>query len=220
MARKKHTQDDKILELYYKAVEYFNENKKRIYTILTIVVLLGAAAFIYIKGKQEKSENAALELAKVQEVYNAGSYQQAITGDSLGFSKGFLYIVNEYGSTESGEAAKVFLANSYYNLRDFGNAERYYNDYSGSDEILKAAAIAGIAAVKGANGNYIEAAKEYENAAGVSEEVAINDMYLFNAARNYSLANDKENFERVSALLRNDYPMSSYIMQLPRYKIN
>jgi hypothetical protein len=220
MARKKHTQDDKVLELYYRSMEYFNQNRKRVYTILTIIVLLGAAAFIYMKGRQEKSENAMMELAKTQEVYNAGSYQQAINGDSLGFSKGLLYIVNEFGSTESGETAKILLANSYYNLRDFGNAERYFSDYSGSDVILKAAAIAGAAAVKGANGNFVEAAKEYENAAGVSEEVAINDEYLFLAAMNYSKANDKENFDRVSALLKNDYPASTYIMQLQRYKIN
>lgn len=220
MARKTHTQDDKILELYYKALQYFNENRKRVYTVLTIIVLLGAAAFIYIKGRQEKSENAMMELSMVEQVYNSGSYQQAINGDSLGMTKGLLYIVNEYGSTESGESAKILLGNSYYYLRDFGNAERYYNDYSGSDLILKAASIAGIAAVKGAQGNYIEAAKQYEEAANVSDEIAINDEYLFSAARNYSMANDKENFERVSTLLKNEYPQSTYIMQLPRYEIN
>ncbi|MCB0723254.1 MAG: hypothetical protein KDC73_01015 [Ignavibacteriae bacterium] len=220
MARKTHTQDDKILELYYKALEYFNENRKRVYTVLTILVVVAAGAFIYFKGRQEKSENAMIELANIEQVYNSGAYQQAINGDSLGFTKGLLYMVNEFGSTESGQSAKVLLGNCYYYLRDFGNAERYYSDYSGSDLILKAASIAGIAAVKGAQGNYVDAAKEYENAANVSEEIAINDEYLFSAARNYSLAKDKENFDRVSALLKNDYPMSTYIMQLPRYEIN
>ena len=36
------------------------------------------------------------------------------------------YIVDEYGSTETGEMAKIMLANSYFNLRDFDKAEKYF----------------------------------------------------------------------------------------------
>ena len=112
------------------------------------------------------------------------------------------------------------LANSYYYLNDYGNAERYYNDYSGSDMILKAASIAGIAAIKEAQGNFVEAAQKYEEAAGVSEEVAVNDEYLYAAARNYSLANNVDEYKRVSGMLKSEYPQSTYIFKLQRYELN
>lgn len=220
MAKKTHSTDDKILELYYKSLDYFNNNKKRVYTILGIAAVVIALVFIYFMRKGEQSENAMIELTKVSEIYATGNYNAAINGDSLGYSKGLLFLVNEYGSTESGEVGKVMLANAYYNLGDYGNAERYYNDYSGDDPILKAASIAGVAAVKGAMGNFVEAAKEYENAANVSELVALNDEYLFSAARNYSLAKDLDGYKRVTEELKQQYPQSSYIMQLQRYDIN
>lgn len=220
MAKKTHSPDDKILELYYNSLNYFNNNKKRVYTILGIAAVVIAIVFIYFMRKGEQSENAMIELTKVSEIYATGNYQAAINGDSLGYSKGLLFLVNEFGSTQSGEVGKVMLANSYYNLGDYGNAERYYNDYSGDDPILKAAAIAGVAAVKGAMGNFVEAAKEYEDAANVSELVALNDEYLFSAAKNYSLAKDVENYKRVSEMLKQEYSQSPYIMQLQRYEIN
>jgi tetratricopeptide (TPR) repeat protein len=220
MAKKTHSTDDKILDLYYNAQDYFAKNKKRVYTILGIAAVVIAIVFIYFMRKGEQSENAMIEFTKASEIYTTGNYQAAINGDSLGYSKGLLFIVNEYGSTQSGENAKIMLANSYYNLGDFGNAERYFKDYSGDDPILKAASIAGVAAVKGAMGNFIEAAKEYENAANVSELVALNDEYLFDAAKNYSMAKDAENYARVSTELKQEYPQSSYIMQLQRYELN
>lgn len=220
MAKKTHSPDDKVLELYYNSLNYFNNNKKRVYTILGIAAVVIAIVFIYFMRKGEQSENAMIELTKVSEIYATGNYQAAINGDSLGYSKGLLFLVNEFGSTQSGEVGKVMLANSYYNLGDYGNAERYYNDYSGDDPILKAAAIAGVAAVKGAMGNFVEAAKEYEDAANVSELVALNDEYLFSAAKNYSLAKDVENYKRVSEMLKQEYSQSPYIMQLQRYEIN
>ncbi len=220
MAKKTHSPDDKILEIYYNSLNYFNNNKKRVYTILGIAAVVIAIVFIYFMRKGEQSENAMIELTKVSEIYATGNYQAAINGDSLGYSKGLLFLVNEFGSTQSGEVGKVMLANSYYNLGDYGNAERYYNDYSGDDPILKAAAIAGVAAVKGAMGNFVEAAKEYEDAANVSELVALNDEYLFSAAKNYSLAKDVENYKRVSEMLKQEYSQSPYIMQLQRYEIN
>ena len=220
MAKKTQSQDEKLIELYYKGVEYFQNNTKQVYTVLTIVVVIIAGIVFYTMSQKEKKQNAMIELTKVQDVYSSGAYQQAINGDSLGYSKGLLYIVNEYGSTESGEVAKIMLANSYYYLNDYGNAERYYNDYSGSDVILKAASIAGIAAVKEAQGNFVEAAQKYEEAAGVSEEVAVNDEYLYAAARNYSLANNVNEYKRVSGMLKSEYPQSTYIFKLQRYELN
>ncbi len=220
MAKKTQSQDEKLIELYYKGVEYFQNNTKQVYIALTIVVAIIAGIVFYTMSQKEKRENASIELTKVQDVYSMGAYQQAINGDSLGYSKGLLYIVNEYGSTESGEIAKIMLANSYYYLMDYSNAERYFNDYSGSDVILKAASIAGIAAIREAQGNFVEAAQKYEEAAGVSEDVAVNDEYLYAAARNYSLANNVEEYKRVSGLLKSEYPQSSYIFKLQRYELN
>lgn len=214
----KHTSEEKLLYYYYKVTEYIENNKNRFYTFLTILVVIIAVIFIYFRSQSNKSESASLELSKVKQIYEMEMYQQAINGDSLGNSKGLLYIVNNFGSTESGETAKIMLANAYYYLRDFENAEKYYKDYSGNNNIFESASIAGIAAVYEAKGEYLNAAKNYEKASNNSKLVPNNDEYLFYAIRNYFTANDTDNLIRTIKLMKKEYPKSKYIGMLMRYE--
>jgi outer membrane protein assembly factor BamD (BamD/ComL family) len=213
----KHGTEEKMMYWYYKGMEYFENNKNRVYTILTVFVVIIAVIFIYFRNESQKSETAALELAKVKQIYNADMYQMAINGDSLGMSKGLVYIVNEYGSTESGQTAKLMLANSYYNLREFDNAYKYYNDYSGKNDMFKAAALAGIAAVFETKGDWMNAAKNYEKASKVSKNISNNDEYLFYAIRSYFNAKDNDNLKKSIKSLKTDYPKSKFLGQIARY---
>lgn len=210
-------QDDKVMEYYYRFLEYYKEHKNRVWTIITITLIAAAVVFIYFKNLGEKQETATLELSKVKPVYMSGAYDQAINGDTLGVSQGLFYIVSEYGSTESGETAKILLANCYYYLRDFDNAEKYYKDYGGNNEIYQVTSIAGVGAVKEARGDYKGAAEQFENAASFSKSIANNDEYLFYSIRNYFMANDTENLKRVVDELKAEYPKSKYVQQAGRY---
>jgi|WetSurMetagenome_2_1015567.scaffolds.fasta_scaffold94573_1 tetratricopeptide (TPR) repeat protein len=209
--------EDKLMAFYYKSQEYYENNKNRVYIIATIVVAIVALIFFYFNYKTRNNETAGIEISKIKNVYSNGSFQQAINGDSLGISRGLQYIVDNYGSSENGELAKVMLANSYYALRDFDKAEKYYKDYSGSNDIYKAASNAGIAAVYEAKNDYQNAAKYYMKASSQSKLVTNNDEYLFYAIKNYSLANDTENLKKTVKELKKEYPKSKYIQQLNRY---
>jgi len=214
------THEDKLMSLYYKSTEYYENNKNRVYTIALSVVVVVALIFIYFNYKSKNNETAGIELAKVRMVYASGSYQQAINGDSLGMSKGLKYIVDNYGSSENGNIAKVMLANCYYNLRDYNNAEKYYKDFSGSNDIYKAASVAGLASVCEAKNDFSNAANYYLKASNTSKLVTNNDEYLFYAIKNFSLANDKDNLKKTVKELKKDYPKSKYIGQLARYDSN
>jgi tetratricopeptide (TPR) repeat protein len=213
----KTSSEDKLLTYYYKAQEYYEANKNRVYIIATSVVVVVALIFFYFNYKSKNNDTAGVELSKVKGVYSNGLFQQAISGDSLGFSKGLLNIVDNYGSTENGQIAKVMLANCYYSLRDFDNAEKYYKDYSGSNDIYKAASYAGIAAVYEAKNDYKNAASYYLKASTQSKQVNVNDEYIFNAIKNYSLAKDNDNLKKTIKELKKEYPKSKYVSQLNRY---
>ncbi|HEY5533494.1 MAG TPA: hypothetical protein VIL99_00940 [Ignavibacteria bacterium] len=219
MKVKKH-QDDKLAALYYQAVDYFDKNKNKVYWVVTGIVVLIAVVFIYFKSQKAKEIEASDNLIRTQNIYFSGDYNQAISGDSLGMTKGLLYIVDNYGSTESGQTAKILLANSYYFLNDFDNSLKYYKDFSGKNEILKAASLAGIGAVNEAKGDFKEGALNYEKAAKVSKDVISNDEYLYNAIRNYFNLKDAESIKKITNQLKEEYPKSKYILQLNRYEIS
>lgn len=101
---------------------------------------------------------------------------------------------------------------------DFDNALKYYDSYSGSNLIYKATSLAGVAAVYEAKLQYLEAAQQFEKAAGINPDIALNDQFLYYAARNYSKVNDKDGYMKVLEKLRKDYPKSTYIALTEKFE--
>lgn len=219
MTKHQHHTEDKLMAVYYKAVDFFEENKKHVYTTLTAIIIIIAGIYLLMNKRKSDDEKAAVELAKVQQVYAAGNFQQAILGDSLGNSKGLQFIVDEYGSSESGETAKLMLANSYYNLRDFDKAEVYFKGYSGSNSLLKVSAEAGLASVYEAKNNFLEAAKLYEKAAGMDKDNPFTDQYIFYAAKNYYRADKLDEAKKLFNNLKEKYPKSKYVQESEKYRM-
>ncbi len=218
MAKQKHQTEEKLMTAWYKAVDFFEKNKKHVYTALTILAIVIAGIVILVNKRKANNELAAIELGKIKTVYNDNNFQQAINGDSLGVSKGLLFIVNEYGSTENGEMAKIMLANSYYALREFDNAEKYYKDYSGSNALLQVSAAAGLASVYESRNQYLDAAKQYEKAANLDNTNPFIDQYLFYAAKNYYRAEQYGEAKKMFDRLKEDYPKSRYNTESEKYK--
>ncbi|MDQ3020258.1 MAG: tetratricopeptide repeat protein [Bacteroidota bacterium] len=218
MAKKQHQTEEKLMTFYYRAVDFFEKNKKHVYTALTILLISIAGIILLVNKKKANNEIAGVELQKVNPLYTSGNFQQAINGDTLGVSKGLKYIVDEYGSTENGEMAKIMLANSYNALRDFDNAEKYYKDYSGNNKILKTAAAGGIATISEAKNNFSEAAKQFEKAAEMDSDNPFIDQYLFYAGKNYYKAGDFASAKKLFDKLKIDFPKSKYNQESERYK--
>ena len=215
----KHTHsDEKLMTAYYRAVEFFEENKKHVYTALTIFVIAIAGIILLVNRNKANNENAGLALSLIKRTYDNNDFQQAINGDSLGNIKGLQFIVDEYGSTENGQTAKLMLANSYYALRDFDKAEKYYKDFSGSNTILKASAIAGEASVLEARQKFTDAASKYENAASIDPSSPFADQYIFYAAKNYVRANENDKAKNLFDKIKKEHPKSKYVAESERYK--
>ena len=68
-------------------------------------------------------------------LYDQGSYLEAIEGRPSQNIIGLKKIVEDYGSTENGETAKIYLANSYDMLGKPDEALKYYSDYDGDISI-------------------------------------------------------------------------------------
>ncbi|HMS33938.1 MAG TPA: tetratricopeptide repeat protein [Ignavibacteria bacterium] len=218
MSKQTHQTEEKLMTTWYKVVDFFDKNKKHVYTALTIIVIAIAGIVLLVQKKKANNELAGVELSKIKAVYNADNFQQAVNGDSLGQSKGLQYIVDEYGSTENGEMAKIMLANSYYSLRDFDKAEKYYKDYSGSNAILKVSAVAGLAAVYEAKNQFSEAAKQFEKAANMDKDNPFVDQYLFYAAKDYFRADNLAEAKKMFTKLKEDFPKSKFNAESEKYK--
>jgi len=86
------------------------------------VVVIG---FLWTKNRADSHQKATTMLAKVSPYYDAGKYDQAINGVPQEGTQGLQAIVDEHGSTKAGQLAKLFLANSYYALKNYDKALEY-----------------------------------------------------------------------------------------------
>jgi len=223
-ARKKIThkeiKKDKLVTAYFESKEWFTkaENKKRIYTIGGTVIVIAVIIFFYLSNRSAKNEEAEIKLSAVITLYDQNNYQQTLDGDPAQNIMGLKEIVDKYGSTESGETAKLYAGNCYFNLNDFDNALKSFEDYSGKNDIVKASCLSGIGAVYEAKGDLKKAGEYFEKAAAVNKDVVINPENLYYAVRAYSQAGDKEGAKRVFEILRNEYPKSKYIGDSKRFE--
>lgn len=216
----KEIKKDKLVTGYFEAKNWFDnpENKKKVLIGVGAVVLIVAAVFLYLNNRKSKNEEAELKLSAVISLYDQEKYQEAINGDPATGITGLRQIVDDYGSTTSGETAKLYLGNSYFNLKDYDNALKSFEDYSGDKSIIKASCISGVGAVWEAKGDMKKAAEYFEKSAKVGKDVVTNEENLFYAIRAYSTAGDKENSKRIYDLLKEDYPKSKYLNEVKRFE--
>jgi tetratricopeptide (TPR) repeat protein len=214
---KREIKEDKLVTTYYKVYNYFNENKNRIGMYAGGLLVVIAAIYFYMNNKAENNEQAGIQLSRVMGLYDAGAYLEAIEGRQGTNIVGLKKIVSDYGSTENGEIAKVYLANSYQMLGNIEEAYKYYEDYSGSSKIFKASALSGEAGYYANKKEYEKAADLYRSASRVSKENVSNPEYMLKAAINYIDAGNKEEAKDLLETIRKDFQTSTAFREVDKY---
>ena len=213
---KREIKEDKLVTTYFEAQTFFEANRKRLGTAMTILVVIIAAGWIYFNNRAENNLSATTDLGKVMRLYDDGRYELAINGSPQENIRGLKQIVSDYGGTPSGEMAKLFLGNCYFALDQYDNALSVYEDASIGDKDLQASVYAGIAACHGAKNNPQEAARYYEKALSTDAASLHAPEYLYRAASSYVAAGNKEKAANLLDRLKKEFPQSAFARDADR----
>ncbi|MEJ5262791.1 MAG: tetratricopeptide repeat protein [Ignavibacterium sp.] len=214
---KKEIKEDKLVEFYYKTQSYIEENKNKVLMYVGAFAIVVVAVIFFLNYRSSRNEEAGKLLSRVMDLYEQGSYLEAIEGKQGTNLVGLKKIVEDFGSTENGETAKIYLANSYAFLGQYEKALEYYEDYGGSNDIYKAAALAGQAGYYASKGEYEKAADLFKKAANVSKINPSRPDYLLRAGINYMKAGQKDEAKALFQIIRDDYKTSTAFAQVDRY---
>lgn len=136
MAKQKVQKGNKdINEALSKSEAFFDKYKKAILAGLAALIILVIAIMVYNNYKDSRNVEASTALAKSQELFMNGDFEKALKGDSLG-SKGFIGVINEYGSTQAGNLARLYAGICSANLNKWQDAEKYLDDFDTKDDAL------------------------------------------------------------------------------------
>ena len=214
---RKEIKEDKLVTAYYKAIAFFEENKNRIAIYAGILAVVILAIVLFMNNRKKNNELAGTELSRIMNSYDSGNYLEAIEGRAGTKLIGLKKLVDSYGSTENGEIAKIYIANAYNNLGKLDDAYKYYQDYSGSNKIFKATALAGQASYQAYNKNYEKAADLYKKAASVSDADALNPEYLLHAGICYMSAGNNSDAKELFDIIKKDYKTSTAFREIDKY---
>lgn len=214
---KKEIKEDKLVTTFYNSKSYYEENQNKIYMVIGAIAIVIVALILYSNKVETNNLAASVELSRVLPTYNGGQYQEAIAGKPGTKELGLLKIVDEYGGSEQGELARIYLANSYYFTEQYEKALIEYDSYSGSDDIMEATATSGRANVYVEKSDFKKAAELYTKAADISKYNPSSAEYLLKAGINYlkvdDLGNAQSSFERI----KKDYQTSVAAREVDKY---
>jgi len=214
---KKELKQDQLVTTYFKAIDFLRNNRKLVSGTLTGLVIAVIVIVAYLNNRRSDNMKAATDLAGVLEYFNGGAYQMAINGDPSHNITGLKSIVENYGGSETGEQAKIYLGDCYYYLGNYDAALKYFKDYDGNDKFLQASAYAGIAEVDEIEGDAKDAAEYYDRAASRDSKNFLAAQYLVGAARNYIKVGEKDRALSLLTRVQKDFPNSPYESNVELY---
>ncbi|WP_300695083.1 tol-pal system YbgF family protein [uncultured Bacteroides sp.] len=192
-------------------------NKKRIIGAVAavIIVVVGIVMYknLYVEPREEKAQAA---LFKGQEYFEADLYEQALNGDSIGFT-GFAKVADEYSGTKAANLAKAYMGLCYAHLGQYDNAVKALDSFNGKDQIVAPA-------MKGAMGNcYAElgqldkAASMLLSAADDADNNSLSPIYLQQAGEILVKLGKYDDAIKAYSKIKDKYFRSYQAMDIDKY---
>lgn len=179
--KKKQQEEDTlvdIVEVSGQAQDFFETNQNTILGGLAVIVLLIGGIFAYNNFyKVPQNKEAVAQMAEAQYQFQRDSFSSAMTNPGGGYA-GFLEIMNNYGGTDSGNAADLYAGISYLNLGKHQAAIDYMNSFSASGNIAPIIKNGVMGDAYSELGDYSNALSYYKKAANAGDIDVLSAYYL------------------------------------------
>jgi tetratricopeptide (TPR) repeat protein len=173
---------------------------------LVAVVLIAGGLFLYNNYQREQQNEAADQIVFAMDAFVKDSFQLALVGD--GQYPGFETLVEDYGSTETGNLCRYYLGASYLRLGQFEKGIAALEDYKKGDNMLAAMAYHGIGYGYEQLKQFDKAATAFVSASEVKANEETTPLFLFQAGRSFELATRQDKALQIYQRIATEYPLS------------
>ena len=186
---------EQIEEATISTEQFIERNSKLLVRGLLVVIIVIAAIF--------------------ETLFEKDSFNLALNGNIN--NPGFLQIIEDYGSTPSGNLAKYYAGLCYLYLGDNQNAIKYLEKFSTDDMIFSTLAKANIGDAYMQLGEYKKAAGYYQKASSDNTNLLTTPSILMKAGLAYEKAKDYKNALAMYEKLEKEYPASMEAREIEKY---
>ena len=194
--------------------QFYNENKKLIWGIVAVVLVIGLGILAYNKFIYQPRCVEAMQQAYPAEMsFQNAEYELALNGD--GNNLGFADIIDEYG-TKAGKAVYLYAGICELELGNYEEALSYLKKYKGKEPILAARARSCEGDAYVALGDYNAAVRSYKAAAAVADNV-LAAGYLLKEGSAYEALGQHAEALACYKTIEEDYPQSIEAYEIAKH---
>lgn len=219
MVKKKDTTEERIVaveEALSKTEQFIENNQKYITYVVGAIILITLLFFGYRKYISQPKE---IEAQKA--IYNAeiffGMDSLDLALDGSGEAMGFLEIIDNYGSTKSGNLARYYAGICYLNKSEYNEAIDYLKKFDSDDIIVSGMALGAIGDAYMQLGEINDAISYYLKAAKKNPNDFNSPTFLLKAGWAYEINKEYAKALNIYEQIKKEYPKSREARDMEKY---
>ena len=183
-----------------------------------VAVIIIVAGFIMYKNlyAEPREEKAQAALFKGQEYFEQDAFEQALNGDSIGYT-GFLKVADDYSGTKAANLAKAYAGICYAQLGKYEEAVKMLDSFNGKDQMVAPA-------ILGAAGNWYaqlgqldKAASTLLSAADKADNNTLSPIFLIQAGEILVKQGKYDDAVNAYTKIKDKYFQSYQAMDIDKY---
>lgn len=217
MAKETNKQNEvNVEEAISKTESFIQKNQKNILIGVAALILIVVGAIWYGNHTAAVEEEAAQTMFRAEQLFNAGEYERALNGDSLG-TVGFKTVASDYSSTKVGNLAKAYAGLSLAQMKKYAEAVEYLDDFSGDDAIIAPAVLGALGNCYAQLGQEEKAASTLMKAADKADNNSLSPVYLLQAGQIYEKLGKNSDAVKAYKQIKEKYVQSMQAYDIDKY---
>ncbi len=200
-----------VEEQVNKTTAFFEKYKKAIIAcVVAVIAIVVCGVLVNNYYLEPREDEASTEIAKSQELFDAQQYDKALAG--------FQKVANEYGSTDAGNLAQLYIGLCQANLGKWQEAVNALESFSGKDDQMISPAAEGALGNAYANLKQFDKAVEHlKKAAEKADNNSLSPTFLIQAGEILESEGKKDEALKLYQEVKEKYFQSMQYQSIDKY---
>ena len=183
-----------------------------------VAVIIIVAGFIMYKNlyAEPREEKAQAALFKGQEYFEQDAFEQALNGDSIGYT-GFLKVADDYSGTKAANLAKAYAGICYAQLGKYEEAVKMLDSFNGKDQMVAPAILGAAGNCYAQLGQLDKAASTLLSAADKADNNTLSPTFLIQAGEILVKQGKYDDAVNAYTKIKDKYFQSYQAMDIDKY---
>ena len=183
-----------------------------------VAVIIIVAGFIMYKNlyAAPREEKAQAALFKGQEYFEQDAFEQALNGDSIGYT-GFLKVADDYSGTKAANLAKAYAGICYAQLGKYEEAVKMLDSFNGKDQMVAPAILGAAGNCYAQLGQLDKAASTLLSAADKADNNTLSPIFLIQAGEILVKQGKYDDAVNAYTKIKDKYFQSYQAMDIDKY---